>query len=60
VLGASGWQQFCRIFPAALRELGYIDGINVRFELRSDEGKMSRLPELAAELVQLKIDVIVT
>jgi putative ABC transport system substrate-binding protein len=43
-----------------MRELGYIEGQNIRFEFRSDEGKISRLPELAAELVRLKVDIIVT
>jgi putative ABC transport system substrate-binding protein len=47
-------------FPGALRERGYIEGQNIRFELRSDEGELRRLPELAAELVRLKVDVIVT
>jgi putative ABC transport system substrate-binding protein len=42
-----------------MRELGYIEGQNIRFEFRSDEGKASRLPELAAELVRLKVDIIV-
>ena len=60
VRGAPGWQQFWQFFPEELRELGYIDKTNVRFELRSDQGQKSRLPELAAELVQLKVDVIVT
>jgi putative ABC transport system substrate-binding protein len=48
------------LFPEALRELGYVEGKNIRFEFRSDEGEISRLPELAAELVRLKVDVIVT
>ena len=43
-----------------LRELGYVEGQNVAFEFRSAEGKLTRLPELAAELVRLKVDVIVT
>jgi putative ABC transport system substrate-binding protein len=43
----------------ALRELGYIEGQNIAFEYRYAEGKLDRLPELAAELVRLKIDVIV-
>ena len=43
-----------------LRELGYVEGQNVAFEFRSAEGKLERLPELAAELVRLKVDVIVT
>jgi hypothetical protein len=32
-----------------MRELGYVEGQNIRFEFRSDEGKLNRLPELAAE-----------
>jgi putative ABC transport system substrate-binding protein len=59
VRGAPGWQQFWQLFREALRELGYIEGKNVRFEFRSDQGEISRLPELAAELVRLKVDVIV-
>jgi putative tryptophan/tyrosine transport system substrate-binding protein len=43
----------------ALRELGYIEGQNVAIEYRYSEGKLDRLPELAAELVPLKVDVIV-
>jgi putative ABC transport system substrate-binding protein len=43
-----------------LRKLGYVDGQSIRFEVRSDQGKATRLPELAAELVQLKVDIIVT
>jgi len=35
------------------RDLGYVGGQNIRFEFRSDEGQMSRLPELAAVLVAL-------
>jgi putative ABC transport system substrate-binding protein len=44
----------------ALRELGYIEGQNIAIEYRYAEGKRDRLPELAAELVRLKVDVIVT
>ena len=60
VRAAPGWEQFWRLFREALRELGYVDGLTVRFEFRSDQGEMSRLPEMAAELVRLKVDVIVT
>ena len=42
-----------------LRELGYIEGQNIAFEYRYAEGKADRYPELAAELVRLKVDVIV-
>src|SRR5262249_7976999 len=43
----------------ALRELGYVKGQNVAFEYRYAERKADRLPELAAELVRLKVDIIV-
>jgi putative ABC transport system substrate-binding protein len=43
----------------ALRELGYIEGQNIIFEYRYAEGKRDRFPELAAELVRLKVDIIV-
>jgi putative ABC transport system substrate-binding protein len=43
----------------ALRELGYIEGQNIGIEYRYAGGKFDRLPELAAELVLLKVDIIV-
>ncbi len=43
----------------ALRERGYIDGQNIAIEYRYAEGKSDRAPELAAELVRLKVDIIV-
>jgi putative tryptophan/tyrosine transport system substrate-binding protein len=43
----------------ALRELGYIEGQNITIEYRYGEGKQDRYPELAAELVRLKVDIIV-
>ena len=43
----------------ALRELGYVEGQNIAFEYRYAEGKRDRYPELAAELVRLKVDMIV-
>jgi putative tryptophan/tyrosine transport system substrate-binding protein len=42
-----------------LRELGYAEGKNITIEYRFAEGKLERLPDLAAELVRLKVDVIV-
>jgi putative ABC transport system substrate-binding protein len=46
-------------FRLALSELGYIEGRNIAIEYRYSEGKQDRLPELAAELVRLKVDIIV-
>ena len=43
----------------ALRERGYIEGQNIAIEYRYTEGKPDRVPELAAELVRLKVDIIV-
>jgi putative tryptophan/tyrosine transport system substrate-binding protein len=43
----------------ALSELGYIEGQNIATEYRYAEGKADRLPELATELVRLKVDLIV-
>ena len=43
-----------------MRELGYVEGKNLVIEWRSAEGKTERLPGLATELVNLKVDVIVT
>lgn len=44
----------------ALQEFGYVAGQNITYESRFAEGKVDRLPELAAELVRLKADVIIT
>ena len=46
-------------FREGLRELGYVEGQNLVIEYRSAEGKRERRPEIAAELVRLKVDVIV-
>ena len=48
-----------QVLREGLREAGYIEGQNIRFDIRSADGKVNLLPELAAELVRLKVDVIV-
>src|SRR4030095_3089679 len=47
-------------FRQGLRELGYVEAKNIGIEWRSAEGKLDRLPALAAELVRLKVEIIVT
>jgi ABC-type uncharacterized transport system substrate-binding protein len=47
-------------FRQGLRELGYVEGKNIFIEWRSGEGNADRLPSLAAELLRLKVDLIVT
>jgi putative ABC transport system substrate-binding protein len=47
-------------FRQGLRELGYVEGHNVRLEYRFAEGRLERLPMLAADLVRLFVDVLVT
>jgi putative ABC transport system substrate-binding protein len=59
VLLVGNREPFSKLFWEGLRELGYIDGQNLQAEFRSAEGKLERLPELAAELVRLKVDIIV-
>jgi putative ABC transport system substrate-binding protein len=51
--------EWLAVFSQALRELGWIEGKNVVFEFRFAEGGYDRLPDLAAELVRLKVDIIV-
>jgi putative ABC transport system substrate-binding protein len=46
-------------FRLALRERGHIEGQNIAIEYRYAEGKVDRAPQLAAELVRLKVDIIV-
>jgi putative ABC transport system substrate-binding protein len=49
-----------RALTEGLRDLGYVEGRNIVFERRYADGRVERLPDLAAELVQLRMDVIVT
>ena len=60
VVGSPGSERFRRLFRDAMRDLGYSEGHAVQYEFRSDRGQASRLSELAAELVNLKVDIIVT
>ncbi|HEV2056404.1 MAG TPA: ABC transporter substrate-binding protein [Methylomirabilota bacterium] len=53
-------EHLTKALDEGLRELGYVEGRNIVFERRFAEGKQERLPALAAELVRLNIDVIVT
>ena len=57
---APGDTNYYRAFPQGMRELGYDEGRNLVIEWRFADGKFERLADLAAELVQLKVDVIVT
>jgi putative tryptophan/tyrosine transport system substrate-binding protein len=58
VLGTPEPTPFLRGIHEGLAELGYAEGRNIRYELRSAEGNANLLRELAAELVRLKVDVI--
>ena len=49
---------FFDVFLQGMRELGYVEGRNIQYEWRFAEGKYDRLPTLAAELVKLKVDLI--
>jgi putative ABC transport system substrate-binding protein len=54
---AAPWHQAFRL---GLRDLGWVEGKNISIEYRYAEGRRDRLPDLAADLVRLKVDVIVT
>src|SRR5262245_48913571 len=56
---ASGVAVFLEAFRQELRKLGWIEGKNIAIEYRFAEQKLERLPELAADLVRLKVDLIV-
>src|SRR5437762_629013 len=59
VLVVANPEPFWSVFRAGLRDHGYIEGQNITFEFRSADGKPNLLRELAAELVRLKVDIIV-
>jgi putative tryptophan/tyrosine transport system substrate-binding protein len=56
--GASGNAPLLDAFRQEMRKLGWIEGKNFTFEYRFAEGKFDRLPDLAADLVRLKVDLI--
>jgi putative ABC transport system substrate-binding protein len=58
-IGTADAEMFKKELREGLHELGYVEGQNIAFEFRSAEGKLDRLPELANELVILKVDVMV-
>jgi putative ABC transport system substrate-binding protein len=51
-------EPFVEVFFQELRRLGYVEGQNIAVEFRSAEGRVDRLPDLAAELVRPKVNVI--
>jgi putative ABC transport system substrate-binding protein len=57
---ASGYARQVEGFRSGLRDLGYIEGTNIIIAYRWAEGNYARLPELAAELIRSKVDVILT
>jgi putative ABC transport system substrate-binding protein len=59
-ISASSMSARMEAFRKGLHELGYVEGKNIVSEYRYAEGKLDRLPAFAAELVRLKVDVIVT
>ena len=59
VLLVGGREPFSGQFLDGLRDLGYVDGQSIQLEWRSAEGRLNALPDLAAELVRQKVDIIV-
>ena len=59
VVGAPDPNVFLGVLRQGLREIGYAEGQNIQLDIRSAEGKAERLPDLAAELVRRRVDVIV-
>jgi putative ABC transport system substrate-binding protein len=56
---SSAYPQYVEVFRQGLRELGWVEGQNIGINYRYAEGRLERLPGLAADLVRLKVDVIV-
>src|SRR6516225_5689659 len=59
-LSASAWVSQTEALRAGLRDLGYVEGKNIVIEFRWAQGNYDRLPDLASQLVRLKVDVLVT
>ena len=59
-VSAAGYVRLVQALKLGLLEFGYVEGRNLEIESRWAEGEYERLPELVAELVRLKVDVIVT
>jgi putative ABC transport system substrate-binding protein len=55
-----GFEKRVEALRARLRELGYVEGKSIAYDYRAADGKYERLPALAAELISLKVDVLVT
>lgn len=60
LLSGSSLSPSYQAFRLGLRDLGWVEGKNISIEYRHAEGRHDRLPDLAADLVRLKVDVIVT
>ena len=59
-IGILATEAYQTLLPQSLRELGYVEGRDVVFEIRNTEGKSERLDDFALDLVRLKVDVIVS
>src|SRR3954462_2757418 len=59
-LGNPNPAEFVAVVRAELTKLGYVDGRNCRYEVRTAEGNAVQLPALASELIRLPVDVLVT
>src|SRR5438093_6332839 len=59
-VGLLDYAAFWSPLRQGLRDLGYVEGQNIAFEYRRSEGRSERLRDLAAELVRLKVDAIVS
>jgi len=60
VIGKPDPTPMLETFREELRKFGYVEGQNIRFEIRSGNGNLARLPELAAELAGENVDVVAT